>query len=497
LRYYIFTFLPANHLQRMKFLRIILIFFVSTGFCNYAVAQNDSSLANIAPADSIKLSDTSSAPVYIAGISIYGNKKTKGFIIEREIPFKQGDYLSTKDLEKKLVQAREQLVNTSLFLSVSVHIENKFGELVFITVEVKERWYLFPLPYFKLADRNFNTWWVTYNHSLQRVNYGVKFLHTNFSGRNDKLNVWLITGYSRQIALKYERPYVDRRLQNGYNIYFNYTRQRELNYGTNLSTQKFFKPDSLFFVRQAIKGEVDYVYRPALHAKHIFRLSYVAEKVADTIVKLNPNYFPDGKTQIAFPQIAYTLQYFRADYNAYPTKGFIGEATLSHRGFNSDINLTQLQVTSSYTIPVLPKTQIQFKEGGMLSLPFNQPFYNKKLFGYGDIFVRGLEYYVIDGVAGIVGRATLQHQFLQFTARLAPNTKKEVILPLKFFAKIYSDAGYAYDRNPGNSLLNNKMLYSWGFGLDVIAVYDVVFKFDYSFNQFGESGLYIHVRTDF
>jgi hypothetical protein len=270
-----------------------------------------------------------------------------------------------------------------------------------------------------------------------------------------------------------------------------------LNYGTSLSTQKFFKPDSLFFVRNAIKAEADYVYRPALHTKHIFKLSYINEKVADTIVKLNPNYFPVGKTEVSFPEIGYSLQYFHADYNAYPTKGFLGEARLLHRGYNSDFNLTQIQVISSYTVPVLPNTQIQFKEGAILSMPFNQPFYNKKLFGYGDIFMRGFEYYVIDGVAGIAGRTTLQHQILQFSTKLAAGTKKELNLPFSFYAKLYSDVGYAYDRNPGNSLLNNKFLHSWGFGLDVIALYDVVFKFDYSFNQFGESGLYIHVRTDF
>jgi outer membrane protein assembly factor BamA len=481
----------------MKCIHVIVIFLVFFGIANDAVAQDDSAKYVPISPDSLKISDTSSKPLYIASISIYGNKKTKPFIIEREIPFKQGDYLSPADLEKQLVVAKQQLVNTSLFLEVSVFIQNKFGELVFITVSVRERWYLFPLPYFKLADRNFNTWWVTYDHSFQRVNYGVKFLHNNISGRNDKFTVWLITGYSRQFALKYERPFVDRNLHYGYNVYTSYTRQRELNYGTSQNVQKFFKPDSLFFVRRAFNVEADYVYRPALHTKHVFRFQYAGEKVADTIIALNPNYFPEGKTEISYPEIGYNIQYQHADYNMYPTKGFLGEARILHRGFNSDVNVTQLQLLSTYTIPLFTKTQLQLKEGASISVPFNQPFYNKRLFGYGQIFMRGLEYYVIDGVAGGVGRATLQHQFLQFNTRLAPGTKKEVNLPFRFFAKLYTDVGYAYDKNPSNSMLNNKLLHTWGFGLDVVAVYDIIFKFDYSFNQFGESGLYIHVRTDF
>lgn len=478
----------------MKFTRITFIIFLICVY-KFSSAQIDSSTITQLPADSVKVEDTSS--LYIASISIYGNNKTKSFIIEREIPFKQGDYVLEKDIQRKLIIAREQLINTSLFLDVSVYIQKRYGQFVFITAYVKERWYIFPLPYFSLVDRNLNTWLVTYNHSLQRINYGVKFLHTNFSGRNDKLIIWLITGYSRQVSLKYERPFFDAKLHNGYNIFFNYTKQRELNYGTGLSMQKFFKPDSLFFLREGITAEADYVYRPALRTRHIFRLGYITENVADTIIKLNPGYLPKGRTKVGFPQIGYTLQYFRADYNAYPTKGFLGQAALSYRGFGSNINLTQLQVISSYTIPVLPNTQIQFKEGAMLSLPFNQPFYNKKMFGYGGIFMRGLEYYVVDGVAGVIGRATVQHKLLQFNLRLAPGKKQELDLPFTFYGKIYTDAGYAYDKNPGNSLLNNKMIYTWGLGFDMISFYDVVFKFDYSFNQFGESGLFIHVRTDF
>ena len=146
--------------------------------------------------------DTLPAKLFVAGISIYGNKKTKDFIIEREIPFKQGEYITPVQLAKDLVIAKQQLINSSLFLDVSVYIENRYGEFVFITVYVKERWYIFPLPYFRYIDPNFNTWWVTYNHTLQRTNYGVKFLHNNISGRNDKLTAWFITGFSKTGCFK-------------------------------------------------------------------------------------------------------------------------------------------------------------------------------------------------------------------------------------------------------------------------------------------------------
>jgi outer membrane protein assembly factor BamA len=491
---YFYRFTSQAYLQ-MKFSRFFLLIISVLVIKTFAAAQSDSEHYKIV-ADTT-LEDSVPSNLFIASISIYGNKKTKSFIINREIPFKQGDYITPEQLSKELVLAKQQLINTSLFLDVSVYVENRYGQYVFITVFVKERWYIFPLPYFKYIDPNFNAWWVTYNHSLKRTNYGVKFLHNNISGRNDKFTTWLITGYSKQVAVKYERPYFDKRLKNGYSMYISYSDQRELNYGTDISKQQFFRPDSLFSVRKAIKAEVNYIYRPGLRFRHIFKLGYMREDIADTIFALNKSYFADGKRKESFPYFGYTLRYSNADYNIYPTKGFLSEASILHRGFSASMNLTQLQVISTYTVPVLPKTQIQFKEGAIANLPFKQPFYNKNMFGYGGIFMHGYEYYVVDGDVGVVGRATLQHQIFSITKTVGQDAKKQMDIPFRFFAKLYGDAGYAYDKNPGNSVLNNKLLHSWGLGIDMVTAYDLVFKFEYSFNQLGGSGLFLHIATDF
>ena len=125
---------------------------------------------------------------FIVGeIIITGNKKTKAFIILREIPFKQGDEYPLPALVNKFEEARRLLMNTSLFNEVMVAVKNFEGNKVNIIVDVKERWYLFPLPYFKPVDRNLNQWLVEQKGSLSRVNYGAKLLYNNATGRNDKL----------------------------------------------------------------------------------------------------------------------------------------------------------------------------------------------------------------------------------------------------------------------------------------------------------------------
>ena len=434
--------------------------------------------------------------VLIADISVHGNKKTKPYIIEREIPFKQGQYLKYNELYRLLTLAQQQVMNTTLFTKVSAYVYSRQGNIVFVNVDVKERWYLFPLPYFKLVDRNFNQWWVEQKASLNRTNYGIKFMQNNVSGRNDKLAINLIAGYSNQVQAKYEQPFANNSLTQGFSVAFNFSRQRELNFGSNQSKQAFYKEDK--FVFQNIKAEFAYLYRPAIKTRHAVRLSYVNSKVGDSIVALNPNYFGKRNQQVSYPELSYNIQYYNADYNAYPTKGFIGDATITRKGVNKEVDLTQVQYHAHYYIPIAKKMQVYLQSAGILKLPFNQPFFNQQLFGYGDAYLRGLEYYVTDGAAGIMGRSTIRREIFAYTLRTPPNIKKSITIPLKFYLKAGADAGYTYSKNPGNSILSNRFLYTESVGIDVIIPsYDIVFKFEYSFNQLGESGLFFHVRTDF
>ncbi len=133
-----------------------------------------------------------SALFIVRNIYITGNKNTRPDIILREIPFKTGDQYLLQDIVKRFEQAREQLMNTALFHDVVVALKSFEGYNVDILIEVKERWYFFPIPYFKPVDRNFNQWLVEQKASLNRVNYGIKLLYNNVTGRNDKLRFWFI-----------------------------------------------------------------------------------------------------------------------------------------------------------------------------------------------------------------------------------------------------------------------------------------------------------------
>ena len=458
-------------------------------------------ISQFAPKQNVEMDQAPGALVSIANISLNGFKKTKTYIIEREIPFKTGEYLLFTDLEKQMELARQQLMNTTLFVDVEVKVIDRKADSVFINVYVKERWYLFPLPYFKIVDRNFNEWWVKNNRSFSRVNYGLKYMQNNVSGRNDNLNIWLITGYTQQVSLRYENPFLDKTLRHGMNVGVSYSTNRELNYHTdNEGTQLFLNEPKHYatgknYILKQYHADMAYTYRPAIKTRHNFRVSYNQYHISDSVLKFNPDFFPNRSTKLSYYDLAYTIQYFNVDYIPYPLSGFKGEASLYKR-FGKLNNLWQLSANGTYNKKIFSKSYLEFQFSGVIKAPFDQPYFTTRIFGSSNMYMRGLEYYVIDGVAGVLGRVTAKKEVLSISIRNPIPLKTLEKIPFRFFVKAFTDAGYAHSPREA-SRLNNRWLQTVGAGIDILSIYDLVLKVEYSFNQFGQSGLFFHTSTDF
>jgi hypothetical protein len=140
--------------------------------------------------------DGAVAQILINEIFITGNKKTKPQIILRELGFAKGTSVLPESIGGVLVKAKQQLINTSLFLSVAITKEYITDTSVSIYIIVKERWYIFPAPVFSLADRNLNLWWNQQRRSFKRVNYGLAMVYKNLTGHNDNLDIGFQTGYN-------------------------------------------------------------------------------------------------------------------------------------------------------------------------------------------------------------------------------------------------------------------------------------------------------------
>ena len=475
----------------MRYLLFLSLLFLIIA-ANSVVAQSDS-LNHFLPNKNIQRFDSlQNNNLLIADVEIVGNRRTKSSIILREMSLKKGDIISASELKKQLEISRNQVFNTSLFIDVSIIVTNKTGDIISLKIEVKERWYLFPVPYFTLADRNFNQWWTTENRDPTRVNYGIQFTQYNLSGNNDALNLWLINGYSKQISFRYNLPFFNKSLKHGLNVGYSYLTQKELNDSTSLNKQVFIKSNN--FLMSFSRADMTYSYRPNQKWRHYFRVGFTRQWIADTVLKATPNYFPTNQTSIQYFDVNYRFRYLNLDYNAYPTKGYSYEGYVYKRMYNKDLSQWQIGASGLYVQPLWHKAFLKLSAAATIKSPENDCYFGKSLFGYNSFSLRGLEYYVIDGDAGLLGQATLTQEIFKSTLHTHLKSRNYNQIPFRYFLKLYGDVGYAHSNYAGNSLLNNRLLYTGGIGLDIVSIYDFIFRIELSFNQLGSQGLYLHSK---
>lgn len=440
---------------------------------------------------------TGSEPyIIIKKVIVEGNKKTRPSIIQREVRIQPGDTIYYKDLANTLEAARKQVLNTSLFLAVNTNIRNWEGNQADFVVDVAERWYTIALPVFKLADRNFNVWWVDQKRSLNRVNLGVRGFQDNLTGRGDKLSMEVQVGYTQKVLLGYTLPYIDKKLRHGVGFLVSYSRSREINDSTNLNKQVFFRQDE--FLREVSLFALTYSFRPAINARHQVWLSYNTESVADTIAKRNPSYLGDGRTKAKYLELLYRFNYIDADSWIYPLKGTSFQGEIAQAGFFglADVKYTKLRVKATQYWQLQKKWYAAVGARVQARFPSDQPYFMMKGMGYNEDYLRGLEYYVVDGTNFAIAKTTLRYELLSFNVHLPLIPKKFRSVPFRIYGKAYADGGYSYNKFPGNSFLNERFLYTGGIGLDIVSFYDTCLRIEYSANQFGQKGLFLHTKID-
>ncbi len=471
---------------RFLFVCIVLFLFIPT----IASAQSftDSSAIKLPIQDSVN------PKIIVNAINISGNKHTKSYIIKREIPFKVGDTLLKKNVTATLLQARTQVYNTNLFTEVIFDSIPQPDSSLTVNILVKERWYIFPTPQFQLVDRSFNEWIKTYNADFKRVIYGAKFAHNNFSGRNDRLRVFVLNGYARNVSASYSAPYSNRKLTEGFGVAMGYTQNREVQYKLNFNN-KLLNYRKEGFVRNSFNAGLGYSLRKGYFKSTNFSMAFNFSNIDDSIIsaKYNPTYFNSTSSKQFISDFGVVVLYRNTDNINYPQKGLIYSYGINKRGLQFSGGINSLSISGSFA--KFYKHRRNFfsilQSSALLKLPFEQAFINRRALGFGNLTLRGLEVYLVDGVAAGVAKYTLNKKVADFKIPLPFKIKSVPYVPFKIFVKTYTDVGYSYLSKKYDSRLNNRLLYTGGFGIDIITLYDIVFKVEYSFNQLGEKGLFL------
>ena len=455
-----------------------------------------SSAAYAGPGDSVRVDD----------VLLLGHKKTRPRVIFREMTFGRGDVVAKEEFQYEIERSYNNLMNTGLFASVEMEYDSlaaAAGNTV-VLVRMRETWYIYPVPQFELADRNFNVWWNEQNRSLDRINVGGQLTYYNFTGQRDKLRLGFTTGYTRSVETSYSFPYLNKAGSIGLGVGFGYQQRREQNFRTSNNRQEFYSDPDAFVYRRST-AQVTLNYRRRIYLSHAVSLGWHQSQVADTIVApgMNPEFYGDGRASQRYLRLSYDLSNDRRDVRNYPWKGTLLRVGMSKDGLGIYGERDGLEVHADYQkfIPFWKHYSFNYALAGKYSLiRTQQPFLENRAIGFGNNGLIGYQFYVVDGLDMLIWRAGLRRELFRTKLDLGKLVFIDAFryVPLRMalsfqFNQGFANAPFVDDSNQ----LNNTLLTGFGAGIDVILYYDMVGGVQYNRNHLGEDGVYLNFNMSF
>lgn len=458
----------------MVYLRISLLFFV------VQLAGRSFGQMPAEPSDSL----------YLKSILIEGERKTKDVVVLRELSVSPGTWLPARNLPQLLRQNEQRLMSMALFNKVTLSWDSLSRDTFSLRIELIDRFPIFPEGNIEFVDRYFNVWWKEQDMDLRRINLGLTLNHNNFRGNGEVISVTGQLGYTPMVGLAYSRPFAGKGQKLGYGFSVFGLQNREIGYQTRYNKVNFYRDDHNFMLRRFEFGSL-LQYRPAYASTYSLEFKYFHYWISRTIRNLNPDYLGGGRTEDNILQFRFRYQWNGVDNWNYPLEGrrIIGilEQNFMMNGKHSQ---TTLNLQADQYVHPFAHWYASLIFRARWSFPYPQAYIFQKNLGYDYHYLRGFEYYVIDGPAFALLRANVKRMLLDKKIYL-PVRYLEVV-PLRVLAKVYGDAGFSYNPDAAYDRLNNRLLYAWGVGIDIITLYDIKLRIEYTFNSLSEKGLFLH-----
>jgi outer membrane protein assembly factor BamA len=441
--------------------------------------------------------------VKVNNIFIIGNVKTQKNIILRELDFTTDFFYDWEDFLDIIKSDQQKIYNLRLFTEVEVTPLFTEDESVEILISVKERWYVVPSVIFQLADRNFSEWWTNQDRDFSRVNYGLKINHNNVAGRNEKLRFSGQLGFTKGLDLVYTKPYIDKKQKQGLAIQLTYADQKTIPIRSENNKQVFFTSDTEAVLRKSFSTALRYNYRRTFYNFHFMTLGYTRTWINPEVLIQNPTYFQNDDNNLRYLFLQYSFRHDKRDNIAYATQGELLQFTATKYGIfdRKDINEVELNIIANKYFQISDKIHLATGLTGVWFLSPIQPYTLVRGIGYSPNFIRGYELNVIEGQQLYVHKNSLRYKLLDLAFDISSYMPLDQFstIPFKLYISGNFDHGTVTDRNniPENLRLTNTYLFGYGLGLDIVGMYDSVFRFEYSLNNTGQGNLFFNIRAPF
>lgn len=444
--------------------------------------------------------------VYISDISISGNNLTKSSVILRELPFRVADTINAGKFEEMLTESRQNLLNTALFNYVTItpqYPEGTPGQEggiipVRVSIEVEERWYIWPILEMRLNDRNMSSWIKKMDWKRVTLYSGVKI--SNMFGLGHRLEARGMSGWDKGLDLSYSRVSLDKKKKTylsgeAYAMFY-----KHIDYMTLNDKPQHLSSDNGFMMR-SYGGSVSLTYRPHIRWKATADISFDYSKVSEEVLSGNPDYWGlDSRFSRTF-SLALSAGRDDRDYSLYPTKGRYASLSMKlEESNNFSFIKGQIFLDFQYYTKISERWMTSSSVKICSSLSNKYSYIHSKAVGYQTANVTGYELYVIDGQHYITQNNSLRYLILpQRIVHLGHNPKWRKFNKPHFtvYGKLLCDFGYVFQKKgkAGDNSLPNTFLAGAGAGVDLVTYYDIVINLGYAVNIKGKGSFLFGFRA--
>lgn len=406
----------------------------------------------------------------VDSILILGNTKTKAFIILREIKIYPGNTLTQSIIE----ETKNRLYSLQLFNSVDIFTYPKEKNHYDVIIQVNERWFIYPVPIFGIKD-----------HDWKKLYYGIALLNTNFRGMNEKIYLFGNLGYEPSLQIFYRTPNLT--LFHGGFLEFTLSLSKAENRSINVPviTKNF-----------NIKNYNTYISlgkRLNLHQDIWMNFGYQILEVdkefsTATLNKSGIDYFPI---------LGLGYRYDTRDLNDFTMSGTFFNYQLKKFGFfQKNINYSKNYFDLRKYIPIIKQITFAFRNYLVLSHGKKIPSYNLNHLGYSEK-IRGHFSKIFEGENIINTSAELRVLIIE------PKYINIDFIPIPEFntwkfgiaTVLFADAGKVWNTKDKFRWAN--LIKGYGFGVNFILPYHLVFRIEYGLNEKKQSEFIFDLYSSF
>lgn len=401
--------------------------------------------------------------IVVDSILITGNSTTEDFIILRELTFGVGDTLD----HHLASYNRERIYSLRIFNEVKL-IPFQFNQKNILHIEIEESWYIYPLPFVTLKDKDWN-----------KVSYGISVSLLNFRGRNETLSGYAAFGYDPSFGFSYFNP----NLSYDQNLNF----QIKLGYGT--STNKSSRAEVLYgasFEQTNITSRLQLGKRFGNYHWAYFRTGFDYVETPFYIAGINASDGNIDRTLVVGASYVYDTR----DLTLYAADGIYSLISYEFKGLGiNGINYRVADIDFREYRKIIEKFTAKWRLSLRHTAGATVPYYDYSYLGYGErirgYFNNGLS----EGNDRFVGSVEINYPILEETrinlywVPLLPNSLLSYRVAV--IAGLFGDTGVT--RNSGEPLAIKNFMTGYGTGISFLLLPYFICRIEFAVNDNGKT----------